>query len=76
MRCGVIASWSIYIDWILSDSCCIGYCSYRFCIRDNGSDQPGPLSIETLGVLGDESSLKDDLLGMTEVTWVGRGGDL
>ena len=66
MRCGVVVSQGIYIDWVLSDSCYVGCCSHCFCIRDDGSDQPGPSSIETPGILGDESSLKNSLLEMTK----------
>ena len=76
MRYRVVVCWGVHINWILPDSCCIGHCSHYFCIRDNGSDQPGSLSVETLGVLEDESSLKDSLLETSEMAWVKGGGNL
>ena len=69
-------SWGIHIDGVLSGSCCIGYCSHCLHIQDNGSDQPGSLSIVTSGILGDESFLKDSLSRLTEMAWVGGGGNL
>ena len=68
--------WGVHIDRVLPGSCCIGCCGHCFHIQDNGSDQPGSLGIETPGILGDESSLKDSLSGVLEIAWVGGGGNL
>ena len=69
-------SWGIHIDGVLSGSCCIGCCSHCLHIQNDGSDQLGSLSVETPGVLGDESLLKDSLFGSTETVWIGEGGNL
>ena len=76
VRCGVVAGWGIHIDGILSSSCCIGCYSHYLHIWDDGSNQPGSLSIETSGILEDESFLKDSLSGLTETAWVGGSGNL
>ena len=76
MRCRIITSWGIHIDWVFSSSYCIGCYHHCFCIRDDGPDQPGSLSTETPCVLKKKFSLKDGLLGMMEMAWVGRGDNL
>ena len=69
-------SWGVHVNWILSDSCSIGCCSHCFCIKDDSSNQPSSLDMETPGILGDESFLEDSLPGMTEASWVEGGGNL
>ena len=76
MRYRVIVSWSIYIDRVLSDFYHVGCCSHCLCICDDCSNHPGFLGIETSAVLGDESSLKDCLSGLTKMAWVRGGSNL
>ena len=75
-RCGVVMCQGIYIDGVFSGSCHIGCSSHCLCVCNDHSDHPGSLSIETPGILGDESPLKDSLLGMSKMVWVGGGGNL
>ena len=70
MGCGIIMCWGIYINRVLSGSCHIGCSSHCLCICDDCSDHPSPLGIETSGILGDESSLKDCLPGSMKMAWI------
>ena len=75
-RCGVIVCQSIYINRVLSGSCCIGCSSHCLCICDDYSNHPGFLGIETSGVLEDESSLKDCLSRPTKTVCIRGGSNL
>ena len=68
--------WGVYINRVFSSFCHIGCSSHCLYICDDCSDHPGFLGIETPGILGDESLLKDHLSGLTKMVWVRGGGDL
>ena len=75
-RCRVVVCQGVYIDRILSGSCCVGCSSHCLCICDDCFDHPGSLGIETPGILGDESPLKDHLSGPIKMAWVRGDSDL
>ena len=63
----VVMCQGVYINGVFLGSCRIGYSSHYLCICNDHSDHPGSLSIETPGILGDESSLEDCLPGLSKV---------
>ena len=66
----------IYINRVFSGSHHIGCSSHCLCVCNDYSDHPSFLSIETPGILEDESSLKNRLSGPMKTAWVGGGGNL
>ena len=74
--CGIVMCRGIYVDGVLPGPCCIGCSGHCLCICDDRSNHPDSLSIETPGILGNESSLEDCLPGLTKAVWVGGDGNL
>ena len=73
---GIITCRGVYVNGVLSGSCRIGCGSHCLCICNDCPDHSGSLGIETPGILGDESSLKDCLPGLTKTVWVRGDGNL
>ena len=76
MGCRIVMCWGIYINGVFPGPHCIDYSSHCLCVCNDCSDHPGSLGIETPGILGDESPLKDHLSGLTRMVWVRGGGNL